>query len=77
MWQWAETSGGHWTRAVTFPKQMLVDYVRVYAQEGEVEENVLANAGLESGSLSAWTPYDEAGVNDPGAFVESTNCDLF
>ena len=63
--------GGTLDPAVTFPKQMLVDYVRVYAAEGD--GSVLANPGLESGNLRGWTPYDAAGVNDPGAFVESTS----
>ncbi|MGJ8724651.1 MAG: glycoside hydrolase family 16 protein [Roseibacillus sp.] len=63
--------GGTLDPAVTFPKQMLVDYVRVYAAEGD--GNVLMNPGLESGDLSSWTPYDAAGANDPGAFVESTS----
>ncbi|WP_411844619.1 family 16 glycosylhydrolase [Roseibacillus persicicus] len=63
--------GGPVGSAVSFPKQMLVDYVRVYAPAGG--GNRLANPGFETGSLSSWVPYDGAGANDPGAFVESTN----
>ena len=71
--------GGPLNPRVTFPKQMLVDYVRVYAAEGEGggEVNVLANSGLETGNLSGWTPFDEDGANDPGAFVESTSTTYF
>lgn len=63
--------GGPVGSSVTFPKQMLVDYVRVYAPAGD--GNQLLNPGFETGSLASWTPYDAGGANDPGAFIESTS----
>lgn len=62
--------GGTLDPNVTFPKQMKVDYVRVYSRSPDA--NQLQNPGLETGGLGAWIPYAAGGANDPGAFVEST-----
>jgi beta-glucanase (GH16 family) len=67
--------GGALDPNLTFPRRMQVDYVRVYTPAGDA--NKLINPGLESGDLSAWTPYDSDGANDPGAFVESTSATYF
>jgi beta-glucanase (GH16 family) len=66
------TFGGTLDPNVNFPKQMLVDYIRVYAQGSSVGSNVLANSGFENASLSQWTGYSEDGTNANGGYVEST-----
>jgi beta-glucanase (GH16 family) len=68
--------GGPIGSNVTFPKQMLVDYVRVYEETGPIILNPeqLENNGLELNSLSSWTPYSPpGGANDPGVYIESTS----
>lgn len=67
------TFGGTLDPNVNFPKQMLVDYIRVYAQGSSVGSNVLANSGFENASLSQWTGYSEDGTNANGGYVESTS----
>ncbi|MEM9080027.1 MAG: glycoside hydrolase family 16 protein [Verrucomicrobiota bacterium] len=73
--------GGNFGQAVdpnlTFPRQMNVDYVRVYTPASS--GNQLNNEGFELGNLTSWTPYTtNAGqVNDPGGFVESTSNTYF
>ncbi|MEP4076362.1 glycoside hydrolase family 16 protein [Haloferula sp.] len=59
--------------AVTFPKQMWVDYVRVYSRSQPAGSNLLLNTGLESGVLSPWIGYSLGGVNDEGGYIESTS----
>jgi beta-glucanase (GH16 family) len=60
--------GGGWPGnpdgTTTFPQQMLVDYVRVYAPTNLPENptNLLGNAGFESANLANWTVYG-AGFN--------------
>lgn len=55
--------GGGWPGnpdgTTTFPQQMLVDYVRVYAPSNLTagSANLLANPGFESASLGNWTNY--------------------
>lgn len=67
------TFGGNLDPNVNFPKQMLVDYIRVYAQGSSVGNNVLSNSGFESASLSQWTGYSLEGTNASGGYVESTS----
>jgi len=59
--------------AVTFPKQMLVDYVRVYSREQIPGANFLVNPGFEAATLSSWTGYSLSGVNENGGYIESTD----
>jgi beta-glucanase (GH16 family) len=55
--------GGTWPGnpdgTTTFPQQMLVDYVRVYAATNlpVCNPNLLANPGFETGGLANWTTY--------------------
>ena len=58
--------GGQWPGnpdgTTTFPQQMLVDYVRVYAPTNLAAcgANLLSNPGFESTSLANWTTYGDA-----------------
>jgi hypothetical protein len=58
--------GGQWPGnpdgTTTFPQQMLVDYVRVYAPTNLAAcgANLLSNPGFESASLANWTTYGDA-----------------
>jgi len=63
--------------AVTFPQQLWVDYVRVYARLQSPDTNLLANAGFESGVLAPWTGYAPGGANDAGGYVESTSATYY
>lgn len=67
--------GGNWPGnpdpGSEFPRQMLVDHVRVYSKTGAPEPNRLANPGFESGGLAPWTGYSPGGANAPGGFIES------
>ena len=67
--------GGPVGASVTFPKKMLVDYVRVYEAVTPLEINPeqLQNPGFESNQLAPWVGYSQSGVNDQGGFIESTN----
>ncbi len=68
--------GGPVGGSVSFPKQMLVDYVRVYEETSPITLNPeqLENGGLELNSLSSWTAFSPpGGANEPGVFIESGN----
>lgn len=65
--------GGPLDPAVTFPRQMWVDYVRVYQRGYEVNTNVLLNPGFEGGALAPWTGYTPEGANSAGGTVESSD----
>jgi hypothetical protein len=60
--------GGGWPGnpdgTTTFPQQMLVDYVRVYAPTNllPAKTNLLSNPGFESAHMTNWTSYG-AGFN--------------
>ena len=60
--------GGNWPgnpdSTTTFPQQMIVDYVRVYAPTNLTasKTNLLLNSGFESANLTNWTVYG-AGFN--------------
>src|ERR1039457_4540170 len=73
--------GGQWPGnpdgTTTFPQQMLVDYVRVYAPTNLVAcgANLLSNPGFESASLTGWTTYGDA-INNT-VLKNITNCPVF
>jgi beta-glucanase (GH16 family) len=58
--------GGTWPGnpdgTTTFPQQMLVDYVRIYAPTNlpSCGANLLSNPGFESAGLANWTAYGNA-----------------
>jgi len=66
--------GGSWPGnpdgTTTFPQQMIVDYVRVYAPTNlpETKTNLLSNPGFESANLTNWTAY---GNTIPNALLQS------
>lgn len=63
--------GGTLDPNLSFPRQMLVDYVRVYKYE-DATGNTLQNSGFESGSLSSWQPIgNTGGANAEGGYIES------
>ncbi|MGJ8698087.1 MAG: glycoside hydrolase family 16 protein [Verrucomicrobiaceae bacterium] len=65
--------GGPVGGSVSFPKQMLVDYVRVYQPTTELTINPeeIENPGFESNQLSPWVGYSQGGANDLGGYLES------
>ncbi|MGC6456102.1 MAG: family 16 glycosylhydrolase [Coraliomargaritaceae bacterium] len=64
--------GGALDPAVTFPKQMWVDYVRVYERGIAEDTNTLSNSGFENSSLAPWIGFSpEGGSNGPGGYVDT------
>lgn len=65
--------GGTLDPNLSFPRQMQVDYIRVYTQGSPVGSNALSNPGFENTSLSPWTGYSSGGANEEGGYVENTS----
>jgi hypothetical protein len=58
---------------LTFPRQLWVDYVRVYSRSNAPPSDVLLNPGFETGTLSPWVGYSLGDANALGGYVESTS----
>ena len=72
--------GGPVSPSLNFPKQYLIDYVRVYEKDlgpPPLGSNILVNSGFETSTLSPWQGYTPGGVNSEGAFIESTSSTYF
>ena len=66
--------GGTLDPSVSFPRQMWVDYVRVYQRVATENTNVLSNPGFENSTLNPWDGFSpEGGANSFGGYVESNS----
>ena len=64
--------GGTLDPAVTFPRQMWVDYVRVYERVLTENTNALNNPGFENSTLNPWIGFSpEGGANASGGYANS------